>query len=270
MNISEILKLECCSPAETASSKKQALEIMAELLSRAPELKDTGNAAILDALRKREQMGSTGFGKGIAIPHCQIEGLEHFVVNIVRFPHGVDFDAVDQKKVKLCVCIVGPATDRAGHLQLLAKVSRTLKEPDALENMLHQTTRIGLYEEFLRNAQNGDFVVSKKTKEKLMILVVKDDEIMEDITEVFLELGIQESMIVETQQMDSLLSDVPLFLGFFNFTGGRNTATKLVLVHITRDYINAIIKSLEDTFGDLDEFAALSVMVLDVFYSKGL
>ena len=259
MNISEILKLECCSPAEKASSKKQALEIMAELLSRAPELKDTGNAAILDALRKREQMGSTGFGKGIAIPHCQIEGLVHFVVNIVRFPHGVDFDAVDQKKVKLCVCIVGPATDRAGHLQ-----------PDALRNMLHQTTRIGLYEECLRNAQNGDFVVSKKTKEKLMILVVKDDEIMEDITEVFLELGIQESMIVETQQMDSLLSDVPLFLGFFNFTGGRNTATKLVLVHITRDYINAIIKSLEDTFGDLDEFAALSVMVLDVFYSNGL
>ena len=102
-----------------------------------------------------------------------------------------------------------------------------------------------------------------------MIMIVKDENIIQDITEVFIEYGVIESTIIDTQQMENLLSNVPLFMGFFNFTGDKNPTSKIILVKISKDHINAIIKGLEDIFGDLDSFSDLGLMVLDLFYSKG-
>ncbi|MCK4696576.1 MAG: hypothetical protein KAT74_12475, partial [Candidatus Cloacimonetes bacterium] len=98
---------------------------------------------------------------------------------------------------------------------------------------------------------------------------VKDEEIIQDITEVFIEFGIQESTIIETQQMENLLSKVPLFMGFFNFTGGKSPYSKIIMLRINKEYINAVIKSIEDIFGDLDTYTGLSIFVLDLFFHKG-
>ena len=93
---------------------------------------------------------------------------------------------------------------------------------------------------------------------------------MQDITEVFVEYGIQNSIILETQNMENLLSTTPLFMGFFNFTSEKNPFSKIILVKLTKDHINALIKGLEDAFGNLDTFSALSIITLDVFFSKGI
>jgi hypothetical protein len=103
-----------------------------------------------------------------------------------------------------------------------------------------------------------------------MLLIVKNEEIMQDITEIFIEFGVEESTIIETQQMENLLSKVPLFMGFFNFTGDKNPYSKIILLKINKDYINAIVKTLEDLFGDLENYSDLGILVLDLFYSKGL
>jgi hypothetical protein len=144
-----------------------------------------------------------------------------------------------------------------------------LKEPGVTDNLLKAKTRISLYEEFIRNSITGSEIKTKKGKDKLMLLFVNDEDIMQDIAEVFLEYGIQDSTIVETQKMDNLLSNVPLFMGFFNFTGERNPYRKIIMVKINSRYLNAIIKSLEDVFGDLDNYSGLNVMVLDLYFSKG-
>ncbi|MFC1887731.1 PTS sugar transporter subunit IIA [Candidatus Cloacimonadota bacterium] len=269
MDLSKIIKLECCEIDFDAKSKDDALLKLAELLKKNDQLKNISDEVIFKGLKEREEMGSTGFGKGIAIPHTRLEGLQHFVIGIAISKKGVNFDALDKKKVKVFVVIVGPPEDRSGHLQLLAKVSLILKENGFLDNLLKATTKIGLYEEFIRNIQNGSSDVLEKGNDKLMIMVVKDNDIMEDITEVFIEFGIEESTIIETQQMENLLSKVPLFMGFFNFTGEKNPYSKIVLLKINQGYINAIIKSIEDIFGDLDSFSGLSLMVLDLFAYKG-
>jgi nitrogen PTS system EIIA component len=269
MSLSEIIKLECCEVDFVATDKDQAMHKLAALLRRSRELRDFTEDKIYNSLKEREDMGSTGFSHGIAIPHCQLEGLEKFVISIAVSKKGINFDSLDKKKSKIFITIVGPKTQRNEHLKLLAATSHILKEPGVVDNLIQTTTKINLYEEFLRNAANGVEKISRKGQDKLMILIVKDENIMQDITEVFIEYGIQESTIINSQQMENLLSNVPLFMGFFNFTGDKAPTSKLIFVKISKDHINAIIKGLEDIFGDLDSYSDLGIMVLDLFYSKG-
>ena len=269
MNISDVVKLECCDINFQAKTKEEALLKISELLVKISDLKDIGKEKIFQALKEREDQGSTGFGKGIAIPHCQLQEVEKFVVSIAISKKGTEFECLDKKKAKIFITIVGPTTNRRGHLQLLAKVSRILKEPGVMEQLLKATSKIGLYEDFIRNAVDEVTEISKKEKDKLMLMIVKDDEIMQDISELFIEYGIQDATIMESQKMENLLSNVPLFLGFFDFTGGKSPYSKIILLKINKEYIHAIVKSLEDIFGDLDNYTGLSIMVLDMFYAKG-
>ena len=269
MEFSEIVKLECCEVDFTAANKNEALHNIGKLLKRSREFRNIDKDVIFKALKEREAMGSTGFSRGIAIPHCQLEGIDHFIIAIAICKKGISFNALDKKRSKIFITIVGPKGDRSTHLKLLAQVSQILKEPGVADDMLQSTTKIGLYEEFLRNTIDID-TISKKGKEVLMILTVKDESIMQDITEVFVEYGIQNSIILETHNMENLLSNTPLFMGFFNFTSESNALNKIILVKLTKDHINALIKGLEDVFGDLDTYSALSIIVLDIFFSKGI
>ena len=269
MNLMELLKPEACVTNFQAASKDQALMNLAEMMVKNNGLGKISAETVYTALKEREDKGSTGFGRGIAIPHCQVNEIDKFYLGIAASSRGVSFDALDKKKVKLFVVIVGPASDRTGHLKLLAKISHILKEPDTYENLIASTTKIGLYEEFLRHTSGDELKVQKKKKDKLMIITVKNEEIMQDLTEVFIQYGITESTIIETQQMENLMSTVPLFMGFFNFTSGRNPFSKLILVKTNSDQTRTIIKGMEEIFGDLDNYTDLSVMVLNLFYSKG-
>lgn len=269
MDFSEIVKLECCEVDFIATNKDDALHNISKLLRRSREFRNISVDTIYASLKEREEMGSTGFSKGIAIPHCQLEGIDHFIISIAICKKGINFNALDNRRSKIFITIVGPKGDRAQHLKLLAQVSQILKEPHVIEEILHSTTKIGLYEEFLRNT-NDIKAITKKGKEVLMLLAVKDESIMQDITEVFVEYGIQNSIILETKDMENLLSKTPLFMGFFNFTSERNRLTKIILVKLTKGHINALIKGLEDVFGNLDTYSALSLIVLDVFFSKGI
>ncbi|MCF7794317.1 MAG: PTS sugar transporter subunit IIA [Candidatus Cloacimonetes bacterium] len=269
MSLSEIIKLESCTVDLQAKDKDDTLKQIAKLLRRSSELTAIDDTIIYKALKEREEMGSTGFSKGIAMPHCQLEGIENFVISLAICKKGIYFDSLDKKKSKIFVTIIGPKGDRNRHLKLLASCSHILKEPGVINDLLQTNTKINLYEEFLRNADNGVGGISQKGQEKLMILIVKDENIIQDITEVFIEYGVEQSTIIDTQQMENLLSKVPLFMGFFNFTGDKNPASKIILVKITKDHINAIVKGLEDIFGDLDYFSDLGIMVLDLSFSKG-
>ncbi|MBN2461078.1 MAG: PTS sugar transporter subunit IIA [Candidatus Cloacimonetes bacterium] len=270
MELSDVLKLECCDIDFKARDKDNALEKIAKLMVKTEVLQKIDYSLIYEALKKREELGSTGFGRGIAIPHCQLDNIDNFVVSIVSSRKGINFDSMDKKKVRILVTIVGPSSSRSGHLQLLAQISKILKEPGTMESLCKTSSRIDLYERFLSNSDAEIAATQKKGEEKLMLLIVRDDAIMEDITEIFLEYGIQESTIIETQQMENLLSKVPLFMGFFNFTGDKNLYSRIIMLKISKDYIDAVIKGFEDVFGNLDNFSGLSVMVLDLSYSRGI
>jgi len=269
MNLTEVLKLECCTTNLQSRNKDEALEELTRLVKRNEILKEVSESEILEHLHKRESQGSTGFGKGIAIPHCQISGIKDFVVGVGISHKGVDYDAIDHKKVKIFVIIVGPMESRSGHLQLLATVSRILKEPQIEQHLLQQESKIGLIDEFLRHSSDSMSVIPRG-KDKLMLLLVRDPDILDEISEIFLEYGVEEATILDTGSMKGVLSQVPLFLGFFDFTGDRDASGKLIMVKLPRDFLHALINGLEDAFGNLDDYTGLGLIVLDIFFSKGI
>lgn len=84
---------------------------------------------VSERLTERERLGSTGFGKGVAIPHGKIEGLQHIVAMFARLAQPVDFDAIDELPVDLVFCLLSPPDAGAEHLKALAQVSRWLRDP---------------------------------------------------------------------------------------------------------------------------------------------
>jgi PTS system nitrogen regulatory IIA component len=82
---------------------------------------------LFQQLWEREQLGSTGIGQGVAIPHCKLTGLARGVVAVGLVPAGVDFGAVDGQPVKVFFLVVSPAGSPAEHLQILAAISRWIR-----------------------------------------------------------------------------------------------------------------------------------------------
>ncbi|MEA1987096.1 MAG: PTS sugar transporter subunit IIA [Candidatus Marinimicrobia bacterium] len=267
MAIDTVLKIECCETNLKAKNKEEALIKISE--SMAKYLKFP-NEKIFDALQKREKQSSTGFDNGIAIPHSQIDGLEQFVIGLFVSKHGIEFDSIDKKRTKILIVILGPKEQRSEHLKLLAQTSRILKEPNAIENIKNQSTKIGLYEEFLRNANPNIPQKTQKGKNKLMILTVRDLDILQDISEVFIEYEIVEATSINSEEMENVLSKTPLFFGFFDFTNSQESGSKMIFIKINENIIDPLINEFENIFGNLNSYSGLSVMTIDIEYEKGM
>jgi nitrogen PTS system EIIA component len=85
---------------------------------------------VIERVTERERLGSTGFGKGVAIPHGKIESLDRIVALFVRAEPGIEYEAVDDLPVDLIFCLLSPPDAGAAHLKALAEVSRALRDPN--------------------------------------------------------------------------------------------------------------------------------------------
>ncbi len=119
-------------PQLKINNKKQLLQ---ELSKRAAALTGMAEEAIFTTLLERERLGSTGIGKGIAIPHGKLEGLTRVYSIFVRLERPIPFDAVDEQPVDLIYMLLAPAHAGADHLKALAKVSRLLRNAPLCEKM---------------------------------------------------------------------------------------------------------------------------------------
>jgi len=108
-----------------ATSKKQALQ---ELARRSAEVSGLEQREIFDILLERERLGTTGIGRGIAIPHGKHDRLNGLVGVFARIDKSIDFDAIDGEPVDLLFLLLAPPSAGADHLKALAKVSRTLRD----------------------------------------------------------------------------------------------------------------------------------------------
>jgi PTS system nitrogen regulatory IIA component len=110
------------------SLMKQLAEFAAQRLGLSP-------AAVLAALNEREQLGSTGFGHGVAIPHAKIEGLPAIYGIFVRLAEPVDYKAIDSRPVDLIFLLLSPPDAGAEHLKALAAISRATRDAATLERL---------------------------------------------------------------------------------------------------------------------------------------
>jgi PTS system nitrogen regulatory IIA component len=121
MNISELLNQERVSCCPRIGSKKRLLEHISELLARnVPQL---SRNEIFDSLISREKLGSTGLGKGVAIPHGRLSALERPVCAFIKLDQPIEFDALDGQPVDLVFALIVPENSTDDHLKILASIA---------------------------------------------------------------------------------------------------------------------------------------------------
>ena len=109
-----------------SQSKKEALKELVQILAASHNVKNS--TGILEALLEREELGSTGIGQGIAIPHGKSDSVNKVVSALGISKRGIDFDALDGEPVNIFIMLIAPANSAGVHLKILAKISRLLKD----------------------------------------------------------------------------------------------------------------------------------------------
>lgn len=102
--------------------------ILAALAHRFAKVYALDEAGVLDGLEEREALGSTGFGRGIALPHARIDGLRRPVAALLKLGQPVDFAAADRLPVDLVIGLLSPTNAGATHLHALAALSRMVRD----------------------------------------------------------------------------------------------------------------------------------------------
>ena len=126
MRLSELLNTNAISMTLEATSKADALEELVALLERGHGIDSQGE--ILDCVRKREAMMSTGVGLGVAIPHGKTSKTDHMIAACAVSRDGLEFEAADGAPVHLFVLFVSPENNASQHVRVLSNISRLLKE----------------------------------------------------------------------------------------------------------------------------------------------
>jgi PTS system nitrogen regulatory IIA component len=142
MDLADLIAPEAVIASLKARNKKQALH---ELAQRAGALTGVDARDILDTLLQRERLGSTGIGRGIAIPHGRLGVLPRIVSLFARLEEPIEFDALDNEPVDLIFLLLAPEHAGADHLKALARISRLLREPSNIERLRASKDRAALY-----------------------------------------------------------------------------------------------------------------------------
>ena len=142
MDLADLIAPEAVYPSLKAKTKKQALQDVAQ---RAAVLTGLDAREIFDTLLQRERLGSTGVGRGIAIPHGRMPGLPSIVSVFARLDEPIDFEALDNDPVDLIFLLLAPEHAGADHLKALARISRLLREPSTIERLRSSRDRAALY-----------------------------------------------------------------------------------------------------------------------------
>lgn len=125
MSLAAILRPDGVKVMASSPSKRRLFQDLAEMAAGCWGL---DAPAVAEALLEREGLGPTAVGRGVALPHARLSGLDRVRGLFLRLEKPLDFDAVDRAPVDLVFCLLAPASAGVEHLKALALVSRTLRD----------------------------------------------------------------------------------------------------------------------------------------------
>ena len=156
MKFADFISIKAIKP-ELESKDKEAVirELVASLVS-AGEIMEDSAESIIKAIMKREELGSTGIGRGIAVPHTKHPSVEKLVGTVGVSTDGVDFNSLDGESVHLFFLLVSPPDRPGDHLRALENISRQLRD-DMFCKFLKQSKSIDDVKTLLDEADNNQF-----------------------------------------------------------------------------------------------------------------
>jgi PTS system nitrogen regulatory IIA component len=142
MQIADLLTPRSVVPQLRAAGKKQALQ---EIARRAATISGCSERQIYDVLAERERLGSTGIGRGVAVPHGKLAELTRLYGIFARLDRPILFEAIDDQPVDLIFVLLAPLNARTEHLTALALVSRLLRDRTICEKLRGTDNADALY-----------------------------------------------------------------------------------------------------------------------------
>ncbi|MDG2004972.1 MAG: PTS sugar transporter subunit IIA [Novosphingobium sp.] len=141
MNVEFTLLPEAVGTAQAGSKKA----ILNQLADRFANVYDLRHDLIVERIEQREALGSTGFGRGVAIPHSRIPELHRPVAAFLRLDAPVDFDAADGISVDIVFGLLSPESSGTAHLHALAAISRMMRDERVHEALIQAPGTEALY-----------------------------------------------------------------------------------------------------------------------------
>ncbi|WP_193075645.1 PTS IIA-like nitrogen regulatory protein PtsN [Pseudomonas sp. FME51] len=149
MQIEHILTPQLTFAGVQGGSKKRVLEMIGKMIAQHTEL---DSDAIYESLIAREKLGSTGFGNGIAIPHCRLEQCTEAIGALLQLNSKIDFDSLDGEPVDLIFVLLVPHEATEQHLQILKMLAEKLDQEDLREALRQAPDAESLYRVMVGNS----------------------------------------------------------------------------------------------------------------------
>jgi fructose-specific phosphotransferase system IIA component len=156
MKFSDFICREAIRTQLEADDKQSVIRAMTTALLECQGINTKDYESIVEAILKREELGSTGIGRGVAVPHTKHPSIDRLVGTVAISEQGVDFESLDGEKVHLLFLLVSPPDRPGDHLRALENISRQLRD-DTFCRFLKQSKRPEDVWQLLEEADNNQF-----------------------------------------------------------------------------------------------------------------
>ncbi len=157
MKFADFVSREAINAELTAEDKEGVIREMVQSLMDASQIDTDEQESIVKAILKREELGSTGIGRGVAVPHTKHPSVDHLVGTVAVSSEGVNFSSLDGEKVQLFFLLISPPDRPGDHLRALENISRQLRN-DTFCKFLKQSGTAEDIQQLLDEADNNQFV----------------------------------------------------------------------------------------------------------------
>jgi PTS system fructose-specific IIA component/PTS system nitrogen regulatory IIA component len=156
MKLSDFVVREAIVPNLVATTKEEVIREMVDSLRAAGHIQNGETEAVIRAIMKREEQGTTGIGRGVAVPHTKHSGAPRLICNVALSKKGIDFTSLDGDPVHILFLLISPADRPGDHLRALESISRHLRN-DTFCRFLRQSTTREQIVELLDEADQNQF-----------------------------------------------------------------------------------------------------------------
>jgi len=154
MRLTEFVISNAILPELTAGTKAEAIRLMVSSLKDAGKIRPADEEAIISAILKREELGSTGIGRGVAVPHTKHPSAESIIATVAVCHEGLDFESLDGGDVFILFLLVSPPDRPGDHLRGLETITKHLKNDDFCSFLRQARTREQVWD-LLQEADQG-------------------------------------------------------------------------------------------------------------------
>jgi nitrogen PTS system EIIA component len=157
MKFADFVSRQAVTADLSADTKESVIREMVQSLLEVGKVQPQEFESIIKAILKREELGSTGIGRGVAVPHTKHPSVDRLVGAVAVSAEGVDFNSLDGEKVHLFFMLISPPDRPGDHLRALENVSRQLRD-DTFCKFLKQAKNSEEILQLLDEADNNQFV----------------------------------------------------------------------------------------------------------------